>query len=328
MIKVGTDCSGIDTPIIAMKRLGVDFNHVFSCEIDHHARHAVEHNFSPEIMYKDITTRDNKTAPYVDLYVCGFPCQPFSSVGLRGGFETSKVFFNALDYITTKLPMIFLLENVKNIKYHNKSKTFDTILQSLNSSGKYDIHHAVLNTLDFGLPQTRQRLYILGVKKSSNIDVSDVFPPKPSAKQAKPLSEFLKRLSKTKKSHLKFFQLPANRVRKLKLVEQTMLDVHNKCYSLDLGCSLKYINPKVEVCMCLKASRCDYYISGPKHSRKLTPRECLRLQGIKSKDFKIVCSNRQTYKQAGNCMSVNVLEAIFRGFVFLMVDVGLKTAAE
>ena len=116
-IKVGTDCSGLDAPIIALKAAGIDHEHVFSAETDQHCVETINANSAPGIIFGNIMQRDNSKAPYVDLYIAGFPCQPFSTMGMQQGLDDTQgrgtIFFGVLDYIQTKLPKIFILENVK-----------------------------------------------------------------------------------------------------------------------------------------------------------------------------------------------------------------------
>ncbi len=310
MLRVGTDCSGIDSPIMALKVFGVQHKHLFSCEKDRHARAAIQANFSPEIIYEDITSRDLRSVPEVDLYVCGFPCQPFSTLGKKGGLEASPIFFYARDYIAAKRPGIFLLENVMGLLTHNKGSTFERIISDLTSIGGYDIRHDVINSQDHGLPQSRQRLYILGVNSAAVTADTITFPP--PTRPPMLLSEYLKSFPDWDKQPDSFRRQPPYRQRSLKEVYATTPHLDEACYSADLGASKNFRGVSLEKCCCLKASRCDYYISGPDFGRNLTPRETLRLQGVPDEMFEQVCSNVQTYKQAGNAMSVNVLVDIFR----------------
>ncbi len=90
MLRVGTDCSGIEAPIQALKNLKVPFRHVFACEKDKFARKSIEANYKPEKMYEDITSRNHKELPDIDLYVCGFPCQSFSKAGKQKGMDDPR----------------------------------------------------------------------------------------------------------------------------------------------------------------------------------------------------------------------------------------------
>ena len=134
-ITVGTDCSGMEIPILALQNLGIPHRHLFSCDSDVQVRTTIQANFQPEKMEHDITLLNMQDRPTVDLYVAGFPCQPFSSAGKREGFADKKgrgtVFFNIVDYIRTKLPKIFILENVKGFVTSNHGRCLRTVLTTL-----------------------------------------------------------------------------------------------------------------------------------------------------------------------------------------------------
>jgi DNA (cytosine-5)-methyltransferase 1 len=114
-VTVGTDCSGIDAPIEALTQLKILFKHKWSCENDKFARMSIEANYNPEIMYEDISNRNHKLLPSVDIYVCGFPCQPFSFLGDYLGLhdKRSKIMDHCIQVIRLKKPKLFVLENVK-----------------------------------------------------------------------------------------------------------------------------------------------------------------------------------------------------------------------
>ena len=119
ILRVGTDCSGIEAPIQALKNLDINFKHIFSSETDKYCIESIKANYNPEIIYNDMTNRELKNLPDIDLYVCGFPCQAFSSAGKRKGFKDKRgnIFFECLDVIEYIQPKIFILENVKHNFY-------------------------------------------------------------------------------------------------------------------------------------------------------------------------------------------------------------------
>ena len=174
MLRVGTDCSGIDAPIEALKQLNIPYTHIFSSEID---KFCIKANYKPEIIFGDkdglfpegdITKRNINDVPDIDLYVCGFPCQTFSLSGKRKGFDDKRgiVFFSCLEVIEKKQPQYFILENVKGLLSHDKGKTWNIIWNSIIELEKYGyiIKWKVLNTRDYGIPQNRERIFIVGCK--------------------------------------------------------------------------------------------------------------------------------------------------------------------
>lgn len=181
-MKIGTDFSGIGAPEMALKYLGIDFESVFACEIDKYARKSFEQLHTPQTFYNDITTRNHSEVEQLDLYVAGFPCQSFSMAGKRKGFEETRgtLFFNVAEFIKENKPKCFVLENVKGLLSHDKGRTFQTIVDVLSNGGGtqngqisldmmddglgYHIYWKVLNTKNFGIPQNRERIFIVGFK--------------------------------------------------------------------------------------------------------------------------------------------------------------------
>lgn len=200
MLIVGTDYSGLGAPEQALKDLGVKFKTAFACDIDKYVTASYLANHETDNFYPDVTKRDNASAPAVDMYVFGFPCQAFSLSGKRLGFEDTRgtLFFNSLEYLAEKRPRIFIAENVKGLLSHDKKKgtkgkfgnTFNTILDCLAATAngqynlhKYDdcinyhIHYQVLNTKDYGLPQNRERIFIIGFRDEAD-SIKFRFPKK------------------------------------------------------------------------------------------------------------------------------------------------------
>jgi len=173
-MKVGTFFSGIGSPEQALLNLG--FN------IDKYARETYLKNFDCKNMYEDITALDMKDLSYVDLLVFGFPCQAFSMAGKRGGFEDTRgtLFYDALRYLKEHKPRYFIAENVKGLLSHDNGKTFQTIIDCLALTTNtqmslmpfdnlgYHIYYKVLNTKDFGIPQNRERIFIVGIRDDAD----------------------------------------------------------------------------------------------------------------------------------------------------------------
>ena len=181
-MRLGTDFSGIGAPEMALKYLGIDFESVFACEIDKFARQSFQQLHNPKTFYNDITKRNHKDVEQLDLYVAGFPCQSFSMAGKRKGFDEARgtLFFNVAEFIKINQPKVFVLENVKGLLSHDKGRTFQTIVDILSNGGGtqngqisldvfddglgYHIYWQVLNTKDYGIPQNRERIFIVGFK--------------------------------------------------------------------------------------------------------------------------------------------------------------------
>jgi len=181
-MKVGTFFSGIGSPEQALLNLGVNHEIEFACDIDKYARETYLKNFNCKNMYEDITALDMKNLSYVDLLVFGFPCQAFSMAGKRGGFEDTRgtLFYDALRYLKEHKPRYFIAENVKGLLSHDNGKTFQTIIDCLALTTNtqmslmpfdnlgYHIYYKVLNTKDFGIPQNRERIFIIGIRDDAD----------------------------------------------------------------------------------------------------------------------------------------------------------------
>jgi DNA (cytosine-5)-methyltransferase 1 len=184
ILRVGTDCSGIEAPIQALIQLGIPHKHIWSSDIDKYVIKSIKANYEPEIIFGDpkgpypdgdITKRDVNILPDIDLYVAGFPCQPFSTAGRQKGFEDRRgnVFWSCLEVIKVKQPKYFILENVKGLLWNDKEnkkdkygRTWNTIWSALDSLKEYGytLKWKLMNTRDYGIPQNRERIYMVGIK--------------------------------------------------------------------------------------------------------------------------------------------------------------------
>ena len=173
MLRIGTECSGIEATIEALKQLNIQFEHSFSCEKDKYALQSIKANYNPKKIYTDITKRKHLLLPDIDIYVCGFPCQPFSLMGNKMGTEDSRsnIMYQCIKVIKKKLPKIFILENVKNFKFIQNGEPFNYLLSQLkkiknhNKEIAYNVYFDILNTKDYGIPQNRERIFIIGIRK-------------------------------------------------------------------------------------------------------------------------------------------------------------------
>lgn len=188
MIKVSTFCSGIGAAEQAFKNLDVPHEVVFACEIDKYARMSYEANHSAETMYEDMTQHDYVDSKYYsDINISGIPCQAFSLAGLRKGENDSRglLFYDFYRYVKNQQPKIFIIENVKGLLSADKGVIFQNWIELLGRSVnghekmflhedslEYNLHHTVLNSKNFGVPQNRERVFIVGIRKDLPNDFS------------------------------------------------------------------------------------------------------------------------------------------------------------
>jgi len=311
MINIATDCSGLDTPLLALNQLQVPYRHIFSSEIDPLAVQLLQANFQPEILFGDITKRDwtkhdRSEFPSIDLYVAGFPCQPFSTVGTRSGFEDERghLFVSIYHTIVFLHPKCFLLENVAGLLVHHRGHTFSTIMSILQEglSKDYDIQYKVLDTQDYGLPQQRKRVYIVGTLRQLP---AFRFPePIPLTKTIYDIIEPSLPLARKKTyskltSHMKYVLSKAN------------IEHPSEPWIINLNTSHpNYATKKKSISPTLLAGMFSFYVTSL--GRKLTPRECMRLQGIPDSFDTCGFPDHILYRLTGNAMSVNVLVFLFR----------------
>lgn len=281
MLRVGTDCSGIEAPVQALKNINVNFTHVFSSDVDKFVRKSIVANYNPEILYEDILTRDHSELPDVDLYVAGVPCQPYSRMGKLKGLNDprSNVMYAVIDTIKLKLPTIVVLENVKSFHKSDAYKILISEIESLN----YKIHVDMLKTTDYGLPQTRSRLFIICILDDKYSYSTPLHVP------MIPLDDLI--LDKTICTRNVSGQMQRN-----------LLGVPDGYIVSNGGYKAIAFNK----CPTLLTT-CNYYHTT--YNRYLTVDELLLLQGFKS--FQKCVSNTQLKRQIGNSISVPVLEAIF-----------------
>ena len=267
---------------------------VFASEIDEEAKKAYEINYKIK-PHGDITKINAVDIPNHDILFAGFPCQPFSIIGNRLGFGDIRgtLFFDIARILKEKKPRIFMLENVKQLKGHNKGETLKIILSTLENLG-YKVSWSVLNALDFGLPQKRERTIIVGFLDHK---VNFSFPTKKYASDLKSVLEDDKNVDK------KYFAS--------EYIVQKRRNSHKSLYYPSIWHENKSGNISSYPYSCaLRAGASHNYllVNG---IRRLTPRECLRLQGFPD-SFQIVCNDAQTKKQAGNAVPVNMIKEVLK----------------
>jgi DNA (cytosine-5)-methyltransferase 1 len=287
---------------------------VFSSEWDKFCQQSYELNFGDK-PFGDITKIDEKEIPKFDILCAGFPCQPFSISGKQKGFEDTRgtLFFDIVRIVSYHKPKIIFLENVKNLKAHNGGATFEVISNTLDSLN-YNIYHKVLNAKDFELPQNRERITIVCIRK--DIDNGKYkFPD--SHKEFKTISDIKEDDSISKKYLLKRTDIHIDEEKLQKAIKNGRVQKPIQIGVIGKGGQGNRIYHENGIGITLAASSGGaapktgaYYINGK--VRKLTPREAARLQGF-PEDFKIIDSDSQSLKQFGNSVPINLLKEVFKG---------------
>ena len=305
MIRIGTDCSGIEAPIEALKKIcntyDLNFTHVFSSEIDKYALQYIRDNHMPKVIFGDMTKRNIKDVPDIDLYVSGFPCQPFSRANK---FKTDvdprlNLFNNCLDVIKNKTPKIFILENVKTLVTLNNGKYFQEILSILKNLDIYDVYWKVVNSKDYGIPHCRDRLYIIGIQKN----VSKYNFEFPKKKQMRDIKEFIDENDNTimvkKECNYELFNnIPSDSV------------------FIDIGFRKAKFPNSNKWAPCITAQPNMWCV--PK-KRKANIKEYLSLQGFPHNVIQTI-SDHQFKKKIGNSMTVDVIEELLINY-FKNIDI-------
>lgn len=271
---------------------------VFTSEWDKYSMVTYKANFGDEHIHGDITKVSLDQIPKHDILLAGFPCQPFSQAGLKKGFCDTRgtLFFDIERILESKKPKAFLLENVKQLRGHDKGRTLTTIIDHLRSIGYENVQYKVLRARDFGLPQNRERIYIVGFLDN---DIMFNFPT-PSFDKTR-VGDILEESVDAK--YTISDRLWAGHQRRKR---------ENKLKGKGFGYGM--VNHDSEYTNTISAR---YYKDGSEilieqkgmNPRKLTPREAARLQGFPN-NFKIPVSDTQAYRQFGNSVPVNVIEKI------------------
>ncbi len=272
---------------------------VFSSEWDKFAQVTYEANFG-EVPHGDITKIEAEDIPDHDLILAGFPCQPFSHAGLKMGFDDMRgtLFFDVARIIADKRPAMVLLENVKGFVNHDRGRTFSTIKEVLENELGYSVFHKVLNASDFGLPQNRERIFIVCFDKDrfKNPDFKFPEPTRIETRLGDILEEDVDR-----KYTLSTRLWQGHKRRK----REHMAKGNGFGYSLFNHDSIRTSTISARY----YKDGSEILVSRQGNPRKITPREAARLQGFPD-SFVIPVSDTQAYRQFGNSVAVNVIRAI------------------
>lgn len=341
-LRLGTVFSGIGAIEQALLRLKYEFIIEFACDIDPFVKKSyfANYNILEEHWFNDIHNIDGKKyLNKIDLFVGGSPCQSFSMVGKRGGLDDFRglLVYEFIRLVDEIKPKVFIFENVKGLLSHDSGKTWETLQNKFNSLG-YQICPKVLNAKDYGIPQNRERLFVIGFKNKRffefpkpmklNIKMQDLLEDIPPIKYFLP-EKGVKFVTDSKNLEKKYTQINGNIALCQKAnqqfnwhgdfvtqnIDKYYLSDSVKSYVLATGTKnfssrpvvdLEIARPLLSSMGKMHRAGIDNYITRGEKLRKLTPRECLRLMGFPD-SFKIVVSDTQMYKQAGNSIVVDVL---------------------
>lgn len=285
------------------------FKTIYANEFDVFPKTTFEENFDTPVDCRDINIVQNKEIPNFNIMLAGFPCQAFSVAGYRQGFDDEKgrgvLFFQLARIFKEKKPEVIFLENVKNLVAHDSGKTFRIIIEALESEG-YFVKYKVLNTMEYGnIPHNRERIYIVGFLDKNAYKEFDF--PKPIQLTTK-LSDLIDYEGKvedkyyyTKDNFQHYDELKKNMTRMDTVYQWRRVYVRenqsNVCPTLTANMGTGGHNVPLVLT--------QYGI------RKLTPRECFLLQGFPmSFNLPKNMANAHLYKQAGNAVSVTVIQRI------------------
>ena len=269
---------------------------VFASEWNKHAAKTYEANFG-HLPAGDITKIPSSKIPDHDILTGGFPCQPFSIIGNGLGFADTRgtLFFEIERILKDKNPHALLLENVKGFKSHDKGRTCRAVVQHLEDLG-YFVHVKVLNALNFGLPQKRERTFIVGFKENYEFQ----FPHSSINDRTLTLEDILEPDSQVDP---KYFASAYIREKRLQATK------NKKRFTPSIWHENKGGNIGINDFSCALRAGASFNYLLVNGTRRLTPREQLRLQGFPD-NFKVLGSETEIRRQTGNSVPVNVVKAI------------------
>ena len=348
-VRLGSVFSGIGAVEHALERMGIQNDIIFACDNNKFVKESYFANYDidEDRWFDDILKIDGKKYKNkIDLLVGGSPCQSFSMVGNRLGTEDPRglLIYRFIDLVKDSKPNMFVFENVRGLMSHNGGRTWRTFQRRFEGL-KYSIHYKILNSKDYGLPQNRDRLFVVGFKDGRDFEfpertelaltMKDLLEDTPNPKYMLPEKgiKFVTKLKNLKKRytqingdlalcqkanqqfnwHGDFIIQPKKKVDKkytlTPKVAKYVLASGTKNYYSRPKTDLKVARPLLQTMHKCHRAGVDNYITGSKGIRRLTPRECLRLMGFDD-TFRIEVSDLQAYRQSGNSIAVNVLMAL------------------
>lgn len=298
-LRVATDCSGIETPLTVLRRLGVPHRHLFSSDNSERCRRYISTHFSPEVLYTSVFERPLKWAERIDLYVAGPPCTSASSINVSlgererdGAYAVGR---NCFEFIAASQPTAFVVENVPRLR----TVRGGTVLAEWLSlcEGLYDVEMRCLNARDYGCPQNRNRLFVVGVLRGNRkgwrvawpesvpltLTVDDLLDK--DAPPGRPLSAW-------ERKALAAFG------------GEGVLNTSTVGTCVRLGSPWVHRDPRVSTC--LTSRHPDMYST--RHARRLAKHEYARLQGFR--DGEVQLETPGILQLIGNAMNAQVLHAL------------------
>lgn len=351
VVRIGTSFSGIGAIEHAFIRLGIKHKIMFAGDIDANCKKSYFANYKilEDQWHTDVHDFDAK--PYkglIDLFVGGAPCQAFSLRGKHGGFEDTRgTLFREFARIVMECePRVFIFENVKGMLSHDKGRTWKVIKETFEKDCGYDVHFQVLNGKDFGIPQSRERLFCIGFKESTSFSFPTPIQLERTAYDF--LQETFDKKYLLKQKGVNFITRSINHQKSYTQINGDVLlcqkrnqqfNWHGDFIFHPLSKSDEHRMPVDETLFKVSDFEEMYYVKSHPEKyaitdngngqytihkdslnnididygrfRKLTPRECLRLMGFDD-TFKIVVNDTEAYKQAGNSIIVDVLIALLK----------------
>lgn len=286
-------CGGLDKGFIE-----AGYNVIWANDFDKYAVQTYRENFGDHVVLGDINEIPLESIPEHQILIGGFPCQPFSMMGEMMGFEDARgtLFFRIVEIIQNQIdrgirPRAIVLENVRSLRTHDNGRTFETITRILRDDLGYVVFSDILNSVDYGIPQKRNRTYIVCF---ANHNAEFSFPDKI-------------RLELTMQNLLQ--QDVDNKYFLSDKILPTILSNGTGGYKAKSEIDLSIARPLCATMAKMHRACQDNYVTQNGKVRRLTPRECARLQGFND-DFVIPVSDTQAYKQFGNAVTVNVSRAV------------------
>lgn len=353
-IKIATVFSGIGAVEQSFLRMNLKHKIIFACDNNEFVKKSYFANYgiSENNWYNNILELNaNKYRNMIDILVGGSPCQAFSSVGKRKGLadDRGNLVYEFIRIVKETQPSVFIFENVKGLVTHDNGNTWKNILKPLFDGLGYKIHTQILNSKNYGIPQHRDRLFAVGFKKNINfnfpasipleIKVKDLLEDNADEKYylGRKGFEFVFNINKKRGSSTQVngdialcqranqqfnwhgdFILDYGAVKDKyflsEAVKKYVLSVGTKGYKTKIDTNLDIARPLLSTMGSMHRAGVDNYFMYGARIRKLTPKECLRLMGF-SDNFKIIVSDTQAYKQAGNSMVVDVLIHLFNSII-------------